>query len=288
MANYKIEQENELIKKKEMEFFALSIKPLRLGTPAHIHDIIEILFIEEGRFEVTCDNKTVCAEAGDIVLFRANSIHKTVAIGSDQNKYWVLKVTPRLLLKFLPKDNASDIIIWLSTNYNNNKFHWKKDEIANSDITDGISKLISESENTDGNADLAMRLAAVTVVLGILRKREQEGNPTLENTTITKLIYKAIAYVNSNYASPITAEQISKELNISYSYFSRSFKRLIGITFSQHLTAVRINNGESLLRNTDYSVSKISDLCGFESVSHFIATYKKIKGYSPLKSRKIQ
>ena len=286
MSNYTVEIENDCIKEKEMEFFPLYVKTGRLGTPTHIHELIEILFIAEGSFEVICDNQTVIANAGDMVLFRSNSMHRTVALGPGQNLYYVLKIAPRLLINFLPKDKATDIIIWFSINHANIKFHWTKDEIANTDIALGLSKLIEESQSFDENTDLAMRLATVTVVLGLLRKRKLEDNQVLENSTITELIYKAIVYVSTNYALPITAQKVSQELNISYSWFSRSFKRITGIPFSQHLASVRINRGESLLRNTDYSVAKIADLCGFESVSHFIYTYKKLKGYSPLKSRK--
>ena len=286
MSKYVIERDNELIKKNEMEFFYFSIGPHQLGAFAHIHDLIEILLIDKGSFEITCDETTVTTHEGDMVLFRSNTIHKTNALDAEENAYWVLKISPKLLITFLPKDMASNNLLWFSVGGKSSKILWTKDELQNCEIPEGFLKLAKENKNPDQNSELAIKIAAATVILGILRKRDEEVSEKLESSGMTELIYKAIVYVSNNYALPITAEELSRELNVSYSYFSRSFKRIMGVSFRQHLNAVRINYGESLLKNTDYSVSKISELCGFESVSHFISTYRKLKNSSPLQDRK--
>ena len=128
-----------------------------------------------------------------------------------------------------------------------------------------------------------MHIAAATVVLGLLRSREEIEE--FENTAITELVYKSIVYINDNYHENLSAESVSEYLGISYSYFSRCFKRIAGKSFREYLCHTRINHGEQLLLNTDKSVTEISELCGFENVSYFIATYRKIKGLTPLQAR---
>lgn len=284
MKNYRIEAENKEMKSSDMEFFPFPVKPCHVGTPSHIHESIELLFVTEGDFSVSCDDRTVRAQAGDVLLFRSNSIHRTVAGNGERNVYWVLKISPRLIVNFLPKSKASDSLIRLSVNHEGAKMMWRAEELSGSEIKEGFSKLIRAFEAPDADSELAMRIAAATVVLGILRS-DRCGESISENTAVSELIYKAIVHINDNYADDISAESVSEHLGISYSYFSRTFKRIAGKSFRQYLNSTRINHGEQLLLNTEKSVTEIATLCGFGNVSHFIATYRDLKGVTPLAAR---
>ena len=260
------------------------VKKNCVGAHSHIHEAVEILYITAGDFEVSCDNKTVRAGVGDLLLFRSNSIHRTVAGSGEKNCYLVLKISPRLIMNFLPKSKSSNSLLWLSVNRDTAKFHWRAEEIERGEITEGFLKLTKEYQSLDENAELAMRIASASVILGLLRLKE--GDSDIGNTAVAELIYRAILYINENYAEDISAESVSGIFNVSYSYFSRSFKRIAGKSFKEHLNQTRINHGESLLLNTDKSVTEIAALCGFGNVSHFIATYRAIKGVTPLGTRK--
>lgn len=282
MENYSIEKENEKFKLRDMEFIPFPVAPFSVGTSSHIHEAIELLYITEGDFDITCDNRTVKAKAGDVVLFRSNSIHRTVARENEKNFYWVLKISPRLIVNFLPKSQSSDSLLCLSVNYGNDKFYWSAEELNGSVILSGFEKLAYEYRNHDENSELAMRIAAAEIVLGILRGGIGKRG---ENSELAELMYKAVVYINNNYAESISAEVLSDHLGLSYSYFSRSFKRIIGSSFRSYLNNVRINHAEQLIKNTAKSVSEISELCGFENLSYFISVYRALKGVTPLESR---
>jgi len=72
---------------------------------------------------------------------------------------------------------------------------------------------------------------------------------------------------------------------MSYSYFSRCFYRITGKSFKEYLNLTRINRAEKAILTTDKSVTEIAGDCGFNSVSYFISTYKKLKGVTPLSLR---
>ena len=283
MEDYRIEKENEKFKIRDMEFIPFPVAPFAVGTSSHIHDAIELLYIIDGDFDVTCDNSTVNACAGDVVLFRSNSIHRTVARGNEKNFYWVLKISPRLIVNFLPKNQSSDSLLRLSVNYGNDKFHWSADELKGSDILCGFEKLVREYLNHDENSELAMRIAAAEVVLGILRGGIGRRG---DSSDLAELMYKAVVYINGNYSEDISAMALSEHLGLSYSYFSRSFKRIVGSSFRQYLNGVRVNHAEQLLMNTAKSVTEISQLCGFENLSYFISVYHSVKGETPLQSKR--
>lgn len=283
MERYTVEMETEKIKRRDMDFFPFPVNPLSVGTHSHIHDTIELLYITEGDFDITCDNRTVRASAGDVVLFRSNSMHRTVAGKNEKNFYWVLKISPRLIVGFLPKSQASDSLLRLSVNYEGDKFHWSADELAGSDILRGFKRLEEEYHSPDGNSELAMRIAGAEVILGVLRGGV---NGHYESSALSELMYKAVVYINGNYSEDISAMALSEHLGLSYSYFSRSFKRIVGSSFRQYLNGVRVNHAEQLLMNTAKSVTEISQLCGFENLSYFISVYHSVKGETPLQSKR--
>ena len=284
MENYRIEKENERFKLRDMEFIPFPVGAGQVGTPSHIHEAIELLYVIEGDFDVSCDDRTTHATAGDILLFRSNTIHRTVAGENEKNFYWVLKVSPRLVINFLPKDRASNSLLRLSVNHENAKFHWRAKELEGNEMVEGFLALVREYQSAESHSELAMRIAAATVILGFLRGEHGEE---ASFSAVSELIYRATVYVNENYADDISAEALSEHLGMSYSYFSRSFKRVLGKGFREYLNSVRINHGEQLLRNTDKSVTEIASLCGFSNVSYFIATYRAIKKITPLATRKL-
>ena len=57
------------------------------------------------------------------------------------------------------------------------------------------------------------------------------------------------------------------------------------MTFSEYLTYVRLHRAEKLLIETNESITKICENCGYGNFSHFIRTFKKAYGLSPMAYR---
>lgn len=51
--------------------------------------------------------------------------------------------------------------------------------------------------------------------------------------------------------------------------------------FKEYVNYVRINESQKLLISENKSVSEIAEILGFSSPSHYIQSFKKIKGESP-------
>ena len=54
----------------------------------------------------------------------------------------------------------------------------------------------------------------------------------------------------------------------------------------QYILAIRINNAVSLLESTDYNVTEISTIIGYDNPLYFSRIFKKQKGVSPSDYRK--
>jgi AraC-like DNA-binding protein/ligand-binding sensor protein len=99
------------------------------------------------------------------------------------------------------------------------------------------------------------------------------------------LIKRAKDYVGSHYSDPIKLESISDALHISRYHFCRRFKQTTGLTFVEYLRQVRIQRAKALLRNSYLRVGEIAFEVGFQTLTHYNRTFRKIVGCSPTEYR---
>ncbi len=96
----------------------------------------------------------------------------------------------------------------------------------------------------------------------------------------------ACRYVLKNFPGPINRDRMAEMVNLSPGYFSNLFRLEVGMSFSDYVIQVRVDNAKKLLRRFDLSVEEVSRQCGFNSLAHFSRTFKDRTGLSPLKFRK--
>ncbi|MGC9934553.1 helix-turn-helix transcriptional regulator [Priestia aryabhattai] len=90
-----------------------------------------------------------------------------------------------------------------------------------------------------------------------------------------------IAFIDQNSEKPLSINDLANIASLSVYHFSRKFKKLTGLSPHEYLILKRLTNAKFLLKNTTFSINKISDMIGFSSPSHFIATFKKHMNMTP-------
>ncbi|MDF2568187.1 MAG: AraC family transcriptional regulator, partial [Oscillospiraceae bacterium] len=91
--------------------------------------------------------------------------------------------------------------------------------------------------------------------------------------------------VKQNSSRGMNFQAIAESVGYSYDRFRHIFKEKTGISPTQYHINVRIAKAKALLKNSDTSVAKISEICGFKDVHNFISTFKIKVGITPLKYR---
>ena len=84
-------------------------------------------------------------------------------------------------------------------------------------------------------------------------------------------------------------EQIASELNISTQTFRRRLQNATGETPKAYIQAIQMERAITLLKqNQELSISQIAQQCGFNDVSSFSHTFRRIYGCSPTRYREKQ
>ena len=150
---------------------------------------------------------------------------------------------------------------------------------CSSKIADRILRIIDNIKTNESAYDISSNVYSL-----LCKISNPESN--LHNSRL-ELINAAKDFIESNYQNQLTVEIISNAVNLSASYFSKVFKETTNLSPYDYLLSVRLEKAKELLHKTDFSISHIAYLTGFNSDANFIYFFKKHTGLSPLKFKQI-
>lgn len=250
----------------------------------HVHSYCELFYLLKGHCDFLLADKTFSLIEGTIVLIPPNILHKTT--------YTHNELCERINIEFT-YDYVSNLDkcfgnLWINTNSFSNFIYIKPE--YREPINDQLDNLINETHIKDIFSDYLIKINFESLVLQLIRIREEPSVFTINNNTIIvdKSIKKALQYIDNYYYENITLTQIADILGLNPSYFSNKFKTINGIGFKEYLNMIRIRHAEQLLIETNLDITSIALQCGFESSNYFGDSFKKIHHTSPTQFRKLK
>lgn len=112
------------------------------------------------------------------------------------------------------------------------------------------------------------------------------SKPKKQNLLNMDKMDKAAQYFRSNYNKSISIEDYAHSHNMSVSWFIQNFKQYASTTPAQYIQPLRISNARTLLETTNYNITEISNLVGYENPLYFSRFFRKQCGMSPSQFRK--
>ncbi len=99
------------------------------------------------------------------------------------------------------------------------------------------------------------------------------------------LIQKVITQIESDIASDLSLNNLSKIFEVNPSYLSSLFKKETGCTLTEYVNKQRIERAKELLVSTNIQIQNIAQRCGMLDVNYFTKTFKKYTDLTPKKYR---
>ena len=84
------------------------------------------------------------------------------------------------------------------------------------------------------------------------------------------------------------SEYISEKLHHDYSYLSKLFSEVQGVTIEQYFIAQKVERVKELLVYDEFSLSEIVEIVHYSSVSHLSKQFKKVTGLTPTHFRQVR
>lgn len=93
-------------------------------------------------------------------------------------------------------------------------------------------------------------------------------------------------HIKKNLDKDVDMAQIANTTSMSYSYFSRQFKKQTGMNFSEYLIRVRMEEAVRLLDDLNLKIYEVSEMVGYENAKHFTKIFGRYYGMSPAEYRR--
>jgi AraC family transcriptional regulator len=103
----------------------------------------------------------------------------------------------------------------------------------------------------------------------------------LANEADREKIVKAREILVKHIGDPITIKELSRKVAINECYLKKGFKELFGTTVFDFYQSQRMEHAKYLLYEKGLSVTEVSMLLGYSSISHFSTAFKKHTGLKP-------
>ena len=122
--------------------------------------------------------------------------------------------------------------------------------------------------------------------------KEKYGNSSLDVKRATEIIKNLKSYLETEkpYLNPsLTLSQVGEQLQISTKDLSQAINQTEKLNYSQFIAQYRIAEAKKLLvspKHKDFTIAAIAYDCGFNSISSFNTTFKKVAKITPLEFQK--
>jgi len=157
-----------------------------------------------------------------------------------------------------------------------------------------VTGLDAEALRRDCGAAAVLKPEQLTGVIRYLKlmgKLVSESYSNLlfmEQINVPNRISLAQKYIRDNYMHRLSVEGVARRFFVSPNYFSRLFRKTVGVGFNSYLNCYRVEKAREMLCGTELSISEIAFHCGFGSISQFNRVFRDVALRSPGEVRREQ
>ncbi|TCI90399.1 AraC family transcriptional regulator [Tenacibaculum sp. M341] len=254
-----------------------------LDSSWHYHSQYELIYISVSHGIRFVGDSVSRFQPGDLVLVGPYLPHLWLNEAEDYKDQTVNKKVNTIVIKFTEDFIGSDT-------FKNPEF-LKIDKILK-ESKYGISfgqnisdKLHNEliGLNKLSYTEQAIKLLNILHQLSLTNSKKVLSSTDMRQYTSinSSRIDTVLKYISDNYSKNISLEDISQVACMTTNSFCRFFKKVTNKSFTQFLNEVRIRNASRYLAQNNLSVSEVSYLVGYNSITNFNKQFKQIMGSTP-------
>lgn len=230
----------------------------------------QLLYIASGKAHFFIDDKEKIVTAGHIVVYEPDEPQFYVYYKEDKTDvYWIHftgSEVERMLDYYNVHIEGNILNIGTSPDY-----QWL------------FGQIIQELQLCRPRYEELVSLLLGNIFILISRNIE---NQQKFSDAMEKEITFAMHHFRKNYNTEISIDEYAKSRNLSVCWFIRCFKQITGQTPLQYILSLRMSNAQSLLENTDYSITEVAAQVGYDNSLYFSRLFHKHTGIAPNEYRK--
>lgn len=245
-------------------------------TELHWHREPEIIYVIDGAAECPHNGDTSIVKSGDFIFFNSEDVHLVRPVSGTKVKLVCIQLSFEYMRMFC---KPIDSVI----------FDVNNRPEAKPKIIEVLQDFANINVDNDDYASL-LQISYVNKIYYLLMRYcicfRRASNSLIIPKRDFSYAKTAIAYINENFKREIPLDEISSVVNLSPSYFSKYFKNVTQVSFSEYLANLRLENAvqDMLSKNSTVSAAALEN--GFANVKSFITQCKKVYDCTPAQYKK--
>jgi AraC-like DNA-binding protein len=241
-----------------------------LGRFMHFHDVAELVLFRRVSGKFIADGRSHRLSDGAVVFVPSMRNHD-FELDRGPMEWVLVQIDPYIVESLgLQRSRLSQ------------PFCAFPDETACARIDLLADWLLDAAQSQDGKIERIVELLILTAAEAEVRDGAEEDSGTVH----VERLLPALELLRAAPAEPITLEAAATSCNLSPAYFSRRFRQLFGMTFSDYARIYRLHLAARRLLTSGLAISEIAYGVGFSSPAHFTLRFRKRFGMTPREYRK--
>ncbi len=259
------------VKKKEIDFRDNRSGENRLACLPHLHRELELVCLLEGETVTYVDSVRDVLRTGDVFLTFPNQIHFYESQGTEKYLIFIIKpdLMPDLMDVFLSGVPSSAIIRGAAN----------QPQIRA--LFDSLAELCSASQDNDFAA--TRRRGYLLALFSELLSQMMVTRLSVGDSGALRSI---VAFCEKNFSENLSLSLLEERLHLNKYYISHLFSEKLGMRFNDYVNSLRVSEACRYLAGSDYSITEISEIVGFNTLRTFNRAFMKQMGMSPSEYRR--
>lgn len=231
--------------------------PINLNFNEHIHRAFELWFCTKGTYQIKIEDNIHTLTPNDSLLILPFQTHSIKSLTETEGHIWIF--SPEYILDF-----------YHHINVNGKQFENPIIKLS-PDITQQLMN------NLFNNNSIYHHKWALYHLLSLYEQETNLIDATLKNSVTEKIAN----WFSKNYDKNKSLADLSNEIGYSSDYLSKLISNNFNANFNSIINQYRINHACYLLINSDYSITEISNLSGFQNMRTFNRNFMTIVKTTP-------
>lgn len=242
----------------------------------HYHQNPEVFYVLTGELKVQIDETTFLMKQGDIILINANKRH--TMNGNEELLGARFEIDFHLLAEYM---ESMQLLFWCNSVADKNA--------AYADLREVFDHILSRYFEKDEKSALdlqALYFQAAHILTSNFLVKADDTRLNMDDSQDRQRVRRIQNYIQANYQSQISLNNLSDQLYLSNAYLSKYVKKHLGLTFMEYLNNVRLFHAVDELLYTKKNMTHIALDNGFPTSAAFTKAFRDIYGEAPSEYRR--
>ena len=244
--------------------------------PLHYHREFELFLSTKGAITIQIEENSYLLHEGDGIFINSGLLHLITAEIGEEHAFTAVvfdfsllcSVEETIYLKYISQMISQQLTV---------------SPLLPKDICKKVQNISAIYQKEDFGYEMQIKQELLSILHQLILNAPHTS-PVSPNPK-SQLIKTVLAYIEENYAEPVTLQTLADSAHISREYLCRIFSDMSDVSPIVYLNRHRIKQSTHLLTHTDKSISEIATLCGFNGSSYYNKLFLRFIGCTPTEYR---